>query len=108
MTLEELSEEIDERYDSLDEELLVDIDRQARTELALLQAALGTQDPSDLVRRAINLLFQSTVDTGGLDMHLRREYDVTYDEYLSGMTYDDMRGGGDYQLHSDDDRRYQF
>jgi hypothetical protein len=59
------------------------------------------------VRRAVHLLFQSTTDTGRLDFHLRSAYDVTYDEYLSGMTFDEMAGGTQFQ-GNDDDRRYQF
>ncbi|MFQ3284210.1 MAG: hypothetical protein ACI944_000922, partial [Natronomonas sp.] len=40
-------------------------------------------------------------------------YDVTYDEYLNGMTYDEMAGGvgggGEEILGGDDNaRRYQF
>jgi hypothetical protein len=49
----------------------------------------------------------STVDTGDLDFHLRQGYDVTYDEYLSGMTYDEMTGADQYPQR-DDERRYQM
>ena len=108
MSLEELSTELEATVAELDEELTVTLDRQSKTELALLLTALGPEDADELVRRAIQLLFQSTVDTGGLDLHLRRGYDVTYDEYLSGMTYDEMRGGAEYQPTTEDDRRYQF
>jgi predicted Zn-dependent peptidase len=86
-----------------------DLDRESRTELAMLVAALDTDDPEDLLRRAVHLLFQSTVDSGKLDFHLRSEYGVTYDEYLSGMTYEEMAGGGAPGAGSDDDtRRYQY
>jgi hypothetical protein len=82
------------------------LDRESRTELALLVATLDT-DAEELLRRGIHLLFQSTVDSGKIDFHLRSEYDVTYDEYLSGMTYEEMTGGP--QTGSDDDtRRYQY
>jgi hypothetical protein len=42
-----------------------------------------------------------------LDFHLRQGYDVTYDEYLSGMTYDEMTGADQYPQR-DDERRYQM
>jgi len=81
------------------------LDRESRTELALLVAALDT-DAEELLRRGIHLLFQSTVDSGKIDFHLRSEYDVTYDEYLSGMTYDEMTGTP--TTEDDDNRRYQY
>jgi hypothetical protein len=83
----------------------LDLDRETRTELAMLVAALDPAEPEELVRRAVHLLFQSTVDSGKLDFHLRSEYGVTYDEYLSGMTYEEM--GGTPQ-EDDDDRHYQY
>jgi hypothetical protein len=87
------------------------LDREARTELAMLVAALDTDDQEELLRRAVHLLFQSTVDSGKLDFHLRSEYGVTYDEYLSGMTYEEMAGGGGAPgagSGDDDTRRYQY
>jgi hypothetical protein len=82
------------------------LDRESRTELAMLVAALDPEEPEELVRRAVHLLFQSTVDSGKLDFHLRSEYGVTYDEYLSGMTYEEMTGGE--QLPSDGDARDRY
>jgi hypothetical protein len=82
------------------------LDSESRTELAMLVAALDPDDPDELVRRAVHLLFQSTVDSGKLDFHLRSEYGVTYDEYLSGMTYEEMTGGE--QLPSDGDARDRY
>lgn len=109
MGLDDLTDDVDATYADLDDELPVSLDQQSKTELAVLQAALGPEDTDDLVRRAIHLLFQTTADSGALDLHLRRGYDVTYDEYLSGMTYEEMSGGMDVsQSPSDDDRRYQF
>lgn len=109
MGLDDLTDDVDATYADLDDDLSVALDRQSKTELALLRAALGPEDTDDLVRRAIHLLFQSTTDTGQLDLHLRQGYDVTYDEYLSGMTYDEMTGGMDVpQSSTNDDRRYQF
>lgn len=108
MSLEDLSTEIEDEYGELADTIEVALDRQTRNELAMLRTVLGTNDRDELVRRAIHLLFQSTVDTANLDFHLRRTYDVTYDEYLSGMTYDEMRGAAQYQPASEDDRRYQF
>ena len=108
MSLDELSSEIEDEYASLPDELTVSLDRQTKNELAFLRTVLGTEEPDELLRRAIHLLFQSTVDVGGMDFHLRRSFDITYDEYLSGMTYDEMRGGNNYQPPTEDDRRYQF
>jgi len=72
----------------------------------MLTAALDT-DTDELLRRAVHQLFQSTAESGRLDFHLRSTYDVTYDEYLSGMTYGEMTGAGQF-AGGDDDRRYQF
>lgn len=106
MGLDDLDDEIRTEYSNLDDNIEVDLDRQSRNELAVLLAALDS-DSDELVRRGIHTLFRSTVDTGDLDFHLRREFDVTYDEYLSGMTYDEMTGGGQYGQR-DDERRYQM
>ena len=108
MSLEDLTDDVEAAYANLDDELSVELDRETRTELAMLTAALEPEDGDELVRRAIHLLFQTTVDTGKLDFQLRHDYDVTYDEYLSGMTYEEMTGGGVSYPQSDDDRRYQF
>ena len=107
MSLDELSGDVTREYDALDDSIAIELDRQTKHELAMLRAVLGTENLDDLVRRGIHVLFQGTVDTGGLDFHLRQEYDLTYDEYLSGMTYDEMRGGS-YAPPTEDDRRYQF
>jgi len=104
MTLDELTDDVDAAYGGLD---ALGIDREARTELALLTAALDPDDPADLLDRAVNLLFDSTIQSGKLDFHLRTHYDVTYDEYLSGMTYEEMTGGADLP-QQDEQRRYQY
>jgi hypothetical protein len=103
--LENLQTDVTDSYDDIDREF--DLDREAKNELAMLAAGLGT-DPDQLVERAVHLLFQTTVDSGKLDFHLRSAYDVTYDEYLSGMTYEEMTGGSFPQPETNDDRRYQF
>jgi hypothetical protein len=108
MTLDDLSDDVDAEYAALDDSLAVSLDRETRTELAMLAAALDPDDHGTLVERAIHLLFQTTVDTGKLDFHLRTGYDVTYDEYLTGMTYDEMTGGDLDYPQRDDDHRYQF
>jgi hypothetical protein len=106
MGLDELQADVEAAYSELDD-LEANLDAEARTELAMLLAALDPSDPSDLVQRAVHLMFQTTVDTGKLDFHLRSDYDITYDEYLSGMTYDEMTGG--MGLDGDEgERRYQF
>lgn len=109
MGLEELTEDVEETYTDIDEDLDVDIDDGIKRELTMLQTALDTDEGAELIERAIHLLFQQTVETGQLDFHLRSTYDVTYDEYLSGMTFEEMSGGFDFpQPAQNDDRRYQF
>jgi hypothetical protein len=108
MSLDDLTDDVQSAYSDLDDELAVDVDRETRNELAMLSAALDPEDTDELVRRAIHMLFQSTVETGNLDFHLRTEYDVTYDEYLSGMSFDEMTTDTLPQSGDPDDRRYQF
>ncbi|MFP8952541.1 hypothetical protein ACLI4Z_06140 [Natrialbaceae archaeon A-arb3/5] len=107
MSLDDLNEEIQESYTEFDDELAVSLDRETRNELAVLETALEPDETDELVRRAIHMLFQTTVETGKLDFHLRSGFDVTYDEYLSGMTFDEMTGADQYPS-MDDERRYQF
>ena len=106
MGLDDLQDDIEATYGDLDDELSVGLDREAKHELAMLSAVLAVE-PGELARRGIHLLFQSTVDTAKLDFHLRNEYGVTYDEYLSGMTYEEMTGESTLPPR-DDERRYQF
>ncbi|RRJ31142.1 hypothetical protein [Halocatena pleomorpha] len=106
MSLDDLSEDIESAYSDFDSELSVSLDRETRNELAVLQTVLDPDDSDELVRRAIHMLFQTSVDTGSMDFHLRRGYDVTYDEYLSGMTFEEMTGAP--QPPDNDGRRYQF
>lgn len=108
MSLDDLNDDVEAAYSAL-KDVTVTLDEESRTELALLAAALDTDDTTDLVQRAVHMLFQSTVDTGKLDFHLRSRYDVTYDEYLSGMTYEEMTGAAAFPQQDDEDqRRYQF
>jgi len=106
MSLDDLNADVKGAYSDLGDELTADLDRETRNELAMLIAAFDG-DEGELVRRAIHALYRSTVDTGDLDFHLRQGYDVTYDEYLSGMTYDEMTGADQYPQR-DDERRYQM
>lgn len=115
MTLDDLDDDLTSAAGDLGEEVSVSLDRETRTELAMLVAAFEPDDPDELLRRGIHDLFQMAVDTGRLDFQLRSTYGVTYDEYLSGMTYDEMTrgaGGGGAIGGPDggdpDDRRYQF
>ena len=109
MSLDALTEDVETAYSDLGEELAVGLDRETRNELALLSVALDPDDPDELVRRAVHMFFQTTVETGRMDFNLRRSHDVTYDEYLSGMTFDEMTGGNQFpQPQQNDDRRYQF
>ena len=106
MSLDDLNADVQDAYSDLGDGLAVDLDRETRNELAMLLAAFDG-DEGELVRRAVHALYRSTVDTGDLDFHLRQGYDVTYDEYLSGMTYDEMTGADQYPQR-DDERRYQM
>lgn len=109
MSLDDLRTDVEDRYADLGGELTVALDGETRTELALLSAAFEPESTDELVRRAVHALFRTAVDTGNLDFQLRTSYDCTYDEYLSGMTYDEMTGGvGGAVGPTDDDRRYQF
>lgn len=110
MGLDDLSADIEDAYGELGEELAVDLDSETRNELAMLESAYNPDRTDELVRRAVHMLFQSAVETGNLDFHLRSGYDVTYDEYLSGMTFEEMAGGGgqSYPQPDDNARRYQF
>jgi len=105
VSLEDLSETVESEYGALDDTAAVELDRETRHELAMLAAGLDA-DTDELLRRGVHLLFQTAVDSGKLDFHLRAEYDVTYDEYLSGMTFEEMSGG--YTPADEQDRRYQF
>ena len=107
MPLDELQDDMQDRYDDFDGDLPVSLDRETRNELAMLSVALEPAGIDELVRRAIHDLFQTTVDRGTLDFHLRQGYDVTYDEYLSGMTFEEMTGQDQYPQR-DDERRYQM
>jgi len=107
MSLDELTADVESAYGDLDEEQSVSLDRETRHELAMLAAAFGTEETDELLRRAVHLLFQTTVDRGTLDFHLRQDYDVTYDEYLSGMTFEEMTGQNQFPQR-DDERRYQM
>ncbi|ELY53931.1 hypothetical protein C491_20682 [Natronococcus amylolyticus DSM 10524] len=107
MSLDDLNDDVQESYADVGDELSVALDRETRNELALLESALEPEATDELVRRAIHMLFQTTVESGKLDFQLRSGYDVTYDEYLSGMTYDEMTGADQYPS-MDDERRYQF
>jgi hypothetical protein len=109
MGLDDLSADIEATYGELGDELSVELDAETRNELAMLQSAYGPDDADELVRRAVHTLFRTAVETGNLDFHLRSGYEVTYDEYLSGMTFEEMTGGDQFpQADQNDDRRYQF
>ncbi|MDZ7745753.1 MAG: hypothetical protein U5K28_04225 [Halobacteriales archaeon] len=107
MTLEHLQTDVENAARDVGDECTVELDAETRNELALLSAAYGTDEPSELFRRAIHGLFQRQVETGNIDFHLRSEYDCTYDEYLSGMTFAEMTGQNQMP-EPNDDRRYQF
>ena len=104
MTLDDLNDATERAADDLGDSVTLDLDRETRNELAMLSAAFGA-DPAEIVRRCVHRFFRSTVDSGDLDFHLRQGYDVTYDEFLAGMTYDDVDQSG--LPAPDDDRRYR-
>ena len=109
MSLEDLTDDAQAQYSELGEELTVELDRETRNELAMLTTALEPEDTDELLRRAVHMLFQTAVETGNLDFHLRSQYDTTYDEYLSGMSFEQMTGASQFpQPQQNDDRRYQF
>ena len=110
MGLDELASDIEDAYADLGDELAVELDAETRNELAMLESAYEPDEPDELVRRAVHMLFQTAVETGNLDFHLRSGYDVTYDEYLSGMTFEEMTGADQFPQQTPDDnaRRYQF
>ena len=107
MSLDELDDDVMAAYSDLGESVDLELDRETRNELAMLLAAFDTDDPGELLRRGVHTLFRGTVDRGDLDFHLRSRYDVTYDEYLAGMTYEEMTGEDRYP-QPDDERRYQM
>ena len=107
MSLDDLNDDVLDSYSDLGESVALDLDRETRNELAMLLAAFNTDDPGELLRRGVHALFRQTVDRGDLDFQLRRGYDVTYDEYLAGMTYGEMTGEDRYPK-PDDERRYQM
>ena len=106
MTLAELNDEVEAAVDDLNDQFALDLDRETKLELAMLVAALDAE-PGDLLRRGVHALFRTTVDTAQLDFHLRGKYDVTYEEYLSGMTYEEFTGADQFPV-PDDSRPYQF
>ena len=109
MSLDDLTADIEDRYADLGEDVTVGLDRETRNELALLRSAFDPDDADELLRRAVHQFFQASVETGRLDFHLRSGYDVTYDEYLSGMTYDEMTGDAGLSEQAQDDvQRYQY
>ncbi|MFW5939499.1 MAG: hypothetical protein ACOCSD_00250 [Halolamina sp.] len=106
MSLDDLDENLTANYTAMGEETTVDLDSETRNELAMLSAAMGT-DTDELLRRGVHALFQQAVQTGNLDFHLRTGYDVTYDEYLAGTTYEEMTGVDQYP-ERDEGRRYNM
>jgi hypothetical protein len=111
MGLDDLSTDVEAAYGDLGDELSVELDAETRNELAMLETVYDPDETDELLRRAVHTLFQSAVETGNIDFHLRSGYDVTYDEYLSGMTFEEMTGGGQsfpQQSQDDNARRYQF
>lgn len=109
MSLDDLTEDVQSQYSDLGDDLSVNLDRETRNELAMLTTALEPDDTDELLRRAVHMLFQTTVETGNLDFHLRSQYDTTYDEYLFGISFGEMTGGNQFpQPQQNDDRRYQF
>jgi hypothetical protein len=106
MSLDSLDDDVMEQYSVLGDEATVTLDRETKNELAMLLSAFGG-DEEELLRRGIHALFKEVVRSGDLDFHLRNGYDVTYDEYLAGATYEEMTGGNQYP-DRDDERRYQM
>jgi hypothetical protein len=93
MGLDELEAQVERNRRALGEETRVPLDGQARDELALLAAVLGT-DADDVVRDAVHEYLRVLLGNQVLDAHLRRKYDVAYDEYLAGREIDDAQPAG--------------
>lgn len=108
MSLDHLQTDVENAARELGDELAVSLDAETTNELAMLTAAFGPEDPEELVRRAVHELFARSVETGTLDFHLRSGFDCTYDEFLSGMSYEEMTGANQYPDLDDDGTRYQF
>ncbi|MFW6448060.1 MAG: hypothetical protein ACOC0X_00805 [Halobacteriota archaeon] len=106
MGVEAFAEAVDDRYRTLGDDVTVDLDEQARTELAVLLAAFEPPSVDEVVRRAVHLLARDAIERGQVDLQLRRRHGITYDEYLAGMTYDEMTG--EVPAPEPDDRRYRF
>ncbi|MEE6209978.1 hypothetical protein U3A55_07415 [Salarchaeum sp. III] len=107
MSLDDLQDAVEEENAELTDHA-VSLDRETRTELAMLSAALDAEDVDDIVQRAVHQFFDTLVQSGKLDFHLRSEYDATYDEYLSGMSFEEMTGGREFPQTEEDGRRYQY
>ncbi|MFD1634371.1 hypothetical protein ACOZ4L_01415 [Haloplanus ruber] len=108
MSLDRLTADVRDAYGDIGDDVTVELDRETRNELAMLSAVFDAPNEGELIRRAVHALYRSTVDTGNLDFHLRRAYDVTYDEYLYGELEDTYEeAGGHPGLDRDDERRYQ-
>ncbi len=108
VSLEKLSASVESSYSDIGERREVELDRETRNELAMLVAAYDPADVEELLRRGVHALFRRSIDTGNLDFQLRAEYDCTYDEFLSGMTYGEMAGGVQRPERDGNERRYQF
>ena len=106
MSLSAFTAAVDDHLDDLDDVVTLALDGQTKREIALLAAAFEPASVDELVRQAIHLYAQDAVDRGAIDLQLRSGYGITYDEFLAGMTYEEM--GGSPPPTEDDERRYRF
>lgn len=90
MGLDELNAQVERNRRGLGDEVRVPLDGQARDELALLSAVLGT-DPDEVARRAVHEYLRVLLGNQVLDAHLRQKYGVAYNEYLAGREIDEAQ-----------------
>jgi hypothetical protein len=90
MGLDELNAQVERNRRALGDEVRVPLDGQARDELALLGAVLGT-DADEVVSDAVHEYLRVLLGNQVLDAHLRQKYGVAYNEYLAGREMDDLQ-----------------
>lgn len=91
MSLEDLETNVEETAEALDGGVEVSLDGQTRDELAFLCAVLDTS-PGEVLRTGVHEHLRMLLGNQVLDIHLRKKYDVTYDEYLVGQEVDEVEG----------------
>jgi len=102
MGVDELNAQVERNRRALGDEVEIPLDGRTRDELSLLSTVMGS-DADEVVRDAVHEYLRALLREQILDAHLRRRYDVTYNEYLAGREMDEVSGGA---LRGDDDRGF--